>query len=279
LIIKKPIRKIYPFFFLIFIIGLSFTKKAKTAIITGGSRGIGKETAILLAKKEKINVVVCSTSQSQINAITIEINKILDKENEKYKNNSNNNNNETRVLGLECDVTISSDVDHLVNTTLSKFGSIDILVNNAGVAFNKKIINTSEEEWNKTMNTNLKGPFLFTKAILPYMIKNNYGTIVNVNSGAGKYGFENLSAYCASKFGLMGFAKSLALEVAAYNIRVLTICPGEVATRMWQDFDYTFYKLNRDKMLKPQKVAERILEMIFDTKSYENGKIVDIYSR
>ncbi len=100
------------------------------------------------------------------------------------------------------------------------------MVNNAGVAFNKKIINTSEEEWDKTINTNLKGPFLFTKAILPYMIKNKYGTIVNVNSGAGKYGFENLSAYCASKFGLMVFAKSVALEVAPYDIRIMTICSG-----------------------------------------------------
>ena len=192
-------------------------KKAKTAIITGSSRGIGKETAILLAKRE-INVVVCATSESQINSIAQEINWIIEKENNSNKYISN----ETRVLGLKCDVTISSDINHLVNSTINKFGSIDILINNAGIAFNKKIINTSEEEWDKTINTNLKGPFLFTKAVLPYMIKNNYGIIVNVNSGAGKYGFENLSAYCASKFGLMGLAKSVALESNPYNIRILT---------------------------------------------------------
>ena len=243
-----------------------------TAIITGSGRGIGKETAILLAKRG-INVVICSRTKSEINSVVQEIKEI--------NNHSHNYTDQEGVLGMECDVTISSQVDRLVSSTIDKFGvdNIDILVNNAGVAFNKKVTNTSEYEWDQTINTNLKGSFLLTKSVLPYMIKKNFGIIVNVNSGAGKAGFENLSAYCASKFGLMGFAKSLALEVAAYNIRVLTICPGEVATRMWQDFDYTFYKLNRDKMLKPQKVAERILEMIFDTKSYENGKIVDIYSR
>ncbi|MFL6455305.1 MAG: SDR family oxidoreductase, partial [Nitrososphaeraceae archaeon] len=102
--------------------------------------------------------------------------------------------------------------------------TIDILVNNAGVAFNTKLIDTSEEEWDQTINSNLKGAFLFTKAVLPYMISNGSGVILNVNSGAGKAGFSNLSAYCASKFGLVGLAESLALEVSEYqNIRVLTI--------------------------------------------------------
>ncbi len=209
-----------------------------TAIITGSGRGIGKEIAILLAKRG-IKVVICSRTKSEINSVVQEIKEI--------NNHSHNYTDQEGVFGMECDVTISSQVDRLVNSTIDKFGvdNIDILVNNAGVAFNKKVTNTSEYEWDQTINTNLKGSFLLTKTVLPYMIKKNFGIIVNVNSGAGKAGFENLSAYCASKFGLIGFAKSLALEVAAYNIRVLTICPGEVATRMWQDFDYTFYKLKR----------------------------------
>jgi 3-oxoacyl-[acyl-carrier protein] reductase len=95
-------------------------------------------------------------------------------------------------------------------------------VNNAGVAFDKKLLDTSEEEWDQTIDTNLKGAFLFTKAVLPYMIQRNSGVIVNVNSGAGKTGFSDLSSYCASKFGLVGLAESLALEVEPYNIRVLT---------------------------------------------------------
>ena len=179
------------------------------------------------------------------------------------------------VLGIKCDVSISSQVNSLVKFTIENFGSntIDILVNDAGVAFNKKLIDTSEGEWDETINTNLKGAFLFTKAVLPYMISNRSGVILNVNSGAGKTGFSNLSAYCASKFGLLGLAESLALEVNAYNnnIRVLTIFLGEVATKMWQEFDFSYYEKNKSKMLRPQDVAVKIVEMILDTKTYKNG--------
>jgi Hypothetical methyltransferase/short chain dehydrogenase len=117
-----------------------------------------------------------------------------------------------------------------------------------------------------------KGAFLFTKAVLPYMISNGSGVILNVNSGAGKAGFGNLSAYCASKFGLVGLAESLALEVSEYaNIRVLTLFLGEVATKMWQEYDFRYYQKNKSKMLQPKDVAEKIAEMIFDTKKYKNG--------
>ncbi|MGB7661786.1 MAG: SDR family NAD(P)-dependent oxidoreductase [Nitrososphaeraceae archaeon] len=92
------------------------------------------------------------------------------------------------------------------------------------------------------------------------------GVIVNVNSGAGKTGFSNLSSYCASKFGLAGLAESLALEVKSYNIRVTTIFLGQVATRMWRDYDYNYYEKNKNKMLSPQKVAAKIVEMILDIK-------------
>jgi 3-oxoacyl-[acyl-carrier protein] reductase len=90
--------------------------------------------------------------------------------------------------------------------------------------------------------------------------------------------FENLSAYCASKFGLMGLAESASLEVNRYNIRIMSICLGQVATKMWQDFDYDYYERNKNKMLKPKEVAERIVEMIFDTKRYKNGDVVDLYN-
>ena len=105
------------------------------------------------------------------------------------------------------------------------------------------------------------------------MISKGSGVILNVNSGAGKAGFSNLSAYCASKFGLLGLAESLALEVNAYNnnIRVLTIFLGEVATKMWQEYDFSYYQKNKSKMLQPKDVAEKIAEMIFDTKTYKNG--------
>jgi 3-oxoacyl-[acyl-carrier protein] reductase len=194
--------------------------QSKTAIITGSGRGIGKETAILLAG-HVTNIVVCSRTESEINSVVKEIKEISDQVN---------------VLGVNCDVGVSSQANSFVKSAVDKFGSetMDILVNNAGVAFDKRLVDTSEGEWDQTVDTNLKGAFLFTKAVLPHMIERNSGTIVNVNSGAGKAGFSNLSSYCASKFGLVVLAESLTLEVAAYNIRVLTIFLGQVATKMWQ---------------------------------------------
>jgi 3-oxoacyl-[acyl-carrier protein] reductase len=112
------------------------------------------------------------------------------------------------------------------------------------------------------------------------MISNGSGVILNVNSGAGKAGFSNLSAYCASKFGLLGLAESLALEVNAYNnnIRILTIFLGEVVTKMWEEYDFSFYQKNKSKMLRPQDVAVKISEMIFDAKTYKNGHSIGMYS-
>jgi 3-oxoacyl-[acyl-carrier protein] reductase len=145
-------------------------EEKKTAIITGSGRGIGKETAVLLAKKG-VNVVICSRNESEINLVAEKIKKLT---------------NEANVLNIKCDVSMPSQVNSLVKSAIDKFGidTINILVNNAGVAFNKKLIDTSEQEWDQTINTNLKGAFLFAKAVLPFMIKRKSGVILNVNSGA-----------------------------------------------------------------------------------------------
>ena len=178
----------------------------KTAIITGSGRGIGKDIAIQLTNHVR-NLVVCSRTQHEINSVVKEIENI---------------NIQVNVLGSRCDVRISSQVNSLVQSAADKFGSEtrDILVNNAGVTNDKKLLDTSEDEWDQTIDTNLKGAFLLTKTVLPHMIQRNSGVILNVNSGTGKTGFSDLSSSCASKFGLLGLAESLALEVDAYNIRV-----------------------------------------------------------
>jgi short-subunit dehydrogenase len=234
-------------------------KRPTTALVTGGGRGIGKETAILLAKKG-MNVVICSRTQGEIDSAVKEI-----------KSMGNN-----QIIGKKCDVSKSDEVINLVKEILVKYGRIDVLVNNAGITYVKKLVDTTEEEWDHTLDINLKGVFLLSKAILPQMMKNNFGVIINVSSGAGKVGLEDISVYCASKFGIMGLTESVAWEVGNYDIRVMTLCPGEVATKMQKDVDPQYYELNKHKMLHPKTVAEKITDMVFDDKKYGNGVSVDL---
>jgi len=234
-------------------------KNLNTALVTGSGRGIGKELAILLSKKG-LNLVLCSRTKSEIDSAASSI-----------ESTSN-----SQVISRVCDVSVSSQVNDLIKESLNKFGHIDALINNAGITYVKKLVDTTEQEWNQTLDINLKGVFLFSKAILPTMISNNFGVIVNVCSGAGKVGFEDISAYCASKFGMIGLSESLSLEIAKYNIRIMSICPGEVATKMQENVDKNYYELNKHKMLHPKIVAEKIVDMIFDDKKYRNGVSVDL---
>lgn len=234
-------------------------KNLNTALVTGSGRGIGKEIAVLLAAKG-LNVIVCSRTQTEIDNVLREIKSLEG----------------GKAMGKRCDVSIASDVNNLVEEVLKKYGRIDVLINNAGISYVKKLIDTTEKEWDQTLDINLKGPFLLCKASVPHMMKNNLGVIINVSSGAGKVGFEDISAYCASKFGLMGLTESLTWEVANYNIRVMTICPGEVATKMQESVDSSYYQSNKDNMIQPKTVAEKIVEMVFDYNKYRNGISVDL---
>jgi 3-oxoacyl-[acyl-carrier protein] reductase len=229
------------------------------ALVTGGGRGIGMETSILLSQKG-LNVAICSRTQSEIDSVV-----------EKIKSTGN-----SQVMARKCDVSVSDEVNTFVKEVLDNYGRIDVLINNAGITYVKKLVDMTEEEWDRTLDVNLKGPFLFSKAILPQMMKKNFGVIINVSSGAGKVGFEDISAYCASKFGMMGLTESLAWEVANYNIRVMTVCPGEVATKMQQDVDSQYYELNKHKMLCPRTIAEKIADMVLDDKEYRNGDSIDL---
>ena len=138
---------------------------------------------------------------------------------------------------------------------------------------------TTEEEWDKTIDINLKGIFLFTNEVLPYMIENKSGVIVNVSSGAGKSGFPNLSAYCASKFGIIGFTESVAKEVSNYNVKVMAICPGGVDTKMIDDIVDNGYNLSNKNLMKPEQVAKKIYDMIFNQKDYYNGQSIEFYNK
>ena len=232
-----------------------------TAIVTGSGRGIGKETATLLSKMG-LNVVICSRTQGEIDSTVKEIK-------EKVIATKNGYDDDDRILGIKCDVSRSSEVHYLIKSTIEKFKSIHILVNNAGIVYVKKLIDTSEEEWAKTININLTGAFLFSKAVLPFMIKKDVsggGVIINVSSGAGKTGFPDISAYCASKFGVIGLTESVAKEVTDYNVKIMAICPGGVDTKMIDNIVRDEYNLSNRNLMKPEQVSNKIYDMIFNQK-------------
>ena len=166
------------------------TLHGKTAIITGGATGIGKAIADALTS-EGANVVGAS-----------------------------------RRTG--CDVRKKTDVVRLAIDVKERFGRIDILINNTGLGVGSKIVECSEEEWHRVLDTNLTGTFLMTQAVLPDMIAQRSGYIVNIASQAGKHGYPNAGPYCASKFGIIGLSEALQHEVREYGIHVHCLCPGLV---------------------------------------------------
>jgi 3-oxoacyl-[acyl-carrier protein] reductase len=227
------------------------------AIVTGSGRGIGKATALLLAKKG-FDVVVTARTEKEILETKKEVDDIG-----------------RRAIAVKADVSSSKDVERLVKETVKNFGRIDVLVNNAGILIQKKLHEMSEKEWDDTIDINLKGVFLCSKAVIPYMIKQRGGTIVNISSGAGKTGFANIAAYCASKFGVIGLTESMAKELAKYNITVVAICPGPVATKMQEQFAGPSYKLVKHFMQQPEDVAEFVWKAVQG--KYSSGEAVDTY--
>jgi 3-oxoacyl-[acyl-carrier protein] reductase len=182
----------------------------KVAIVTGAASGIGLGIAHLFVK-EGAKVVFSDINKSG-NAAADTAGK--------------------NAIFIECDISNAGSVKNLVATTVQAFGTIDILINNAGILHQKPISETSDEDWNAVISINLKGPFLLTREVLPIFEKNEKGKIVNIASIACIIGYENLSAYCTSKGGIIAMTRSLGLEFAPKNINVNCICPGAIMTGM-----------------------------------------------
>ena len=191
--------------------------KGKVAIVTGGARGIGA-TIVESFVNEGANVIIADTRIEMAKKLAEKLSK-----------------NGVKVLAVKTDVAKKPEVDNMVATTIKEFGKIDILVNDAGVGIKiLQLIDLEEEDWDYVNDTNAKGTYLVTRAILSHMISAKYGKIINFSSFYGREGYPNASEYCCSKFGVIGFTQAMAKELAEYNINVNAVSPGIVRTPMWE---------------------------------------------
>jgi 3-oxoacyl-[acyl-carrier protein] reductase len=182
----------------------------KIAIVTGAGHGIGKEIALNLARSGA-EVVVTDVSDK-----IFEVGKEIESVGSK-------------AFPVKCDVTDAKEAVAIEDKVLGKYDRIDILVNNAGIYPQKPFLEMTNEDWNKVIGINLNGAFHCTKAVIPKMVEQKYGKIVNIASIAGAViGYMNLAHYSASKAGIVGFTKSLALEMAQYKININAIAPGPI---------------------------------------------------
>jgi len=240
--------------------------KGKVAIVTGARRGMGKTHALVLAKAGA-KVVVADISLEDCEAVVTEI---KDAKGE--------------AMAIKCDVSNKDEVDEMVTKTVAKLGKIDILVNNAGICQFKPFLELTEEEWNRTININLKGYFLCAQAAAKEMVKQKSGAIVNIASiamGQVGVGFPAITHYCASKGGIVAMTEAMALELAPFNIRVNAVAPGAIDTpmaiSMTQDpkvLEGTLSRIPLHRIGKPEEVSNLVLFLASDSSSYMTGSTV-----
>ncbi len=218
------------------------------AIVTGGASGIGRATCHALYR-EGASVIIVDCNKVAVEQTISELKEV---------------GGEQVSMGIIADVRKENDLDEMARQTLERFGRIDILVHSAGILRGKdntpKILaQISTDEMNDVIDTNLKGTFLCNRAVLPAMIKQQAGKIINISSTSGRKGRAFDSVYCASKFGVIGLSESLAEEVRRYGIKVQTVLPDAVNTPLW---DQNGPIRAPEHALSPERVAELIVYML-----------------
>lgn len=236
----------------------------KVFIVTGAGSGIGKATAILFAQEGAQVVVSDLKLEDAIKTVQI------------IKSEEGN------AIALKCDVSQETEVKNLIEETIRRYGRLDYAFNNAGTeGIPATTTECTLENWDKTINTNLKGVWLCMKHEIPAMLKNGKGTIVNCSSIAGKVGFENIPAYVASKHGVIGLTETAALEFAKQNIRINAVCPGAIHTPMLERFTQGEEEMmaEQDPMGRvgtPKEIAESVKWLCSDKSSYVTGQAIVI---
>jgi sorbitol-6-phosphate 2-dehydrogenase len=247
----------------------------RVALVTGAGQGIGRGIALSLARAGA-DVVINDISRETSQSTAQEISSLG-----------------RHSLAIPADVSQSKEVSHMMHRILDEMGAIHILINNAGVCFPAFITDLTEAMWDRTMLVNLKSTFLCCQAVAPSMMDQKYGKIVNVSSKSGKQGGLWLTAYCASKFGTIGFTQSLALELAAYHINVNAICPGTVYTPLWDNVlkqayakklnmevekvrDYYNAKIPLGREITLEEIGNVVVFLCSDEASYVTGQAINI---
>ena len=231
----------------------------KVMVITGGSDGLGKSIAEKLAQNEENEVVILSNQQDKLTDAAIETN------------------SDYQV----CDVTNHVSVETAINNILQKYKKIDVLINNAGISANKKIEDTTSEEFMHIMDININAMYNTSKAVTIYMKKQGYGVILNTSSMVSKYGQPSGIGYPTSKFAVNGFTLSLARELASYNIRVNAVAPGITNTDMVKKLPQEMIEpliksIPLGRIGEPKDIANAYLFLASDMASYITGVILSV---
>ena len=213
----------------------------KTALITGASSGIGWASALALAG-EGANLVLTARRQERLDRLESDVEKAGGK-----------------AICLAGDARVEETARQVVDLAIKTFGSLDILINNVGVGNYKNLVDTSPEDYDEMMDSNMRSSFLFTRHAVPIMIQQGSGTILMISSMAGVYGFGGEAVYCATKFAQVGFAQALDKELRPHGIKVGAICPGGVKTEFALGKGRTEQGVAASGMLEPEDVAGVVL--------------------